>query len=161
MQYLHGLLHLKGVKNVMRWFLPVVILGIAAGCSKERIVPDRYEFDAEWAAASYFGPDALGYVDQYQLDLAQGRTDEDLALIESTFGEYSVEFTYAETAYGTKLLIARETGDEEDFVSIISIYKGYMVEFLMSPGEGSATLTDEQIQQCIAFLSELDFVAVE
>ena len=83
MQYLHGLLHLKGVKNVMRWFLPVVILWITAGCSKERFVPDRYEFDAEWAAASYFGPDALGYVNQYQLDLAQGRTGEDLELISS------------------------------------------------------------------------------
>lgn len=71
------------MKNVLRWFLPVAIVLMAAGCSKEQTVPDRYEFDAEWAAASYFGPDALGSVDQYQLDLAQGRTDEDLALISS------------------------------------------------------------------------------
>lgn len=69
--------------KVLRWFLPIAILWIAAGCSKETFVPDRFEFDAEWAAASYFGPDALGSVDQYQLDLAQGRTDEDLTLISS------------------------------------------------------------------------------
>ncbi|MCR4824564.1 MAG: hypothetical protein K5849_04315 [Bacteroidales bacterium] len=71
------------MKVILRWFLPVAILWIAAGCSKERTLPTRLEFDAEWAAACYFGPDAQGSVDQYQLDLAQGRTDEDLTLISS------------------------------------------------------------------------------
>ena len=88
-------------------------------------------------------------------------SDEDLAFLESTYDEYKVEFTYSETSYGTKLLIAKEVGDDEDFVSIFSIYKGYQVEFIMLPGEGNAALTDAQIQQCIAFLSELDFVPVE
>ena len=88
-------------------------------------------------------------------------SDEDLALLESTYSEYKVDITYGETAHGTKLLIAREVGNDEDFVSVFSIYKGYQVEFIMLPGEGSATLTDGQIQQCIAFLSDLDFIPVE
>ena len=96
-----------------------------------------------------------------QVERLNDLSDEELAVIEGTYEEYKVEFSYGETAYGTKLLIAKEVGDDEDFVSIFSIYKGYDVEFILVPGEGSDTLTDEQIQQCIAFLSELDFVAAE
>ncbi|MBR3105808.1 MAG: hypothetical protein IKH30_01335 [Clostridia bacterium] len=96
-----------------------------------------------------------------QVERLNDLSDEDLAFLESTYDEYKVEFTYSETSYGTKLLIAKEVGDDEDFVSIFSIYKGYQVEFIMLPGESSAALTDAQIQQCIAFLSELDFVPVE
>ena len=96
-----------------------------------------------------------------QVERMNDLSDEELADIESTYSEYDVEFSYAETAYGTKLLVAKEVGDADDFVSVFSIYKGYEIEFIMVPGEGSDTLTDEQIQQCIAFLSELDFVAAE
>ena len=96
-----------------------------------------------------------------QVERLNDLSAEDLAAIEATYNEYKVDFSYGETAYGTKLLIARETGDDEDFVSIFSIYKGYDVEFILTPGEGSSTLTDAQIQQCIDFLSELDFVAGE
>ena len=45
-----------------------------------------------------------------------------------------VEITYGETGLGTKLLIARETGADTDFVDILSVYKGYLVEFNMTPG---------------------------
>ena len=69
------------MKKILRWLLPVAIALIAAGCSKERLDFHRYEFDAEWAAAYYYGTDAAGGVNCFQLDLAQGRTDADLALI--------------------------------------------------------------------------------
>ena len=71
-----------------------------------------------------------------------------------------MEFSEAETAGGTKLLIARETGSDEDFVSIISLYKGYYVEFVLSPNPNAADqkLTDEQIQAGISFLSTLEFI---
>jgi hypothetical protein len=55
----------------------------AAGCSKEHLDADRYDFDAEWAAAYYYGTDARGEVNCFQLDLAQGRTDADLDLLSS------------------------------------------------------------------------------
>ena len=67
----------------LRCLLPVAVLLAAVACSKEQTAPDRYEFDAEWAEAYYYGADALGGVGSYQLDLAQGRTDEDLDLISS------------------------------------------------------------------------------
>ena len=87
-------------------------------------------------------------------------TDEDLAFIEGTFQvDYNVEITYAETTHGTKLLIAKEVGEKQDFVDIMSVYQGYFIEFVMTPGFEATdkTLTEEQIQMCINFLSELDF----
>jgi hypothetical protein len=71
-----------------------------------------------------------------------------------------VEISYKETAYGTKLLVAKEVGDDADFVDILSVYKGYSIEFLMTPNPSAKnqTLTDAQTQMCIDFLSELDFV---
>ena len=89
-------------------------------------------------------------------------TEEDFAYLESTFYEMdpTVEISYDETGLGTRLLIARQTEDLQDYFDILSIYKGYFVEFVMTPnpkGE-SRDLTDEQLRMCIDFLTELDFV---
>ena len=87
--------------------------------------------------------------------------EEALKGLETSFAEMNdVEISYKETAYGTKLLIAREVGDDTDFVDILSVYKGYSIEFVMTPNPDAKnqTLTDAQIQMCIDFLSELDFV---
>ena len=93
-------------------------------------------------------------------------SDEDLKLLESTFTNVDdVAISYAQTGYGTKLLIARENDSDNDteFVIILAIYKGYFIEFTMSPNEMAAdqTLTDAQIQMCIDFLTNVDFVAVD
>ena len=74
-----------------------------------------------------------------------------------------VSITYKETGYGTKLLIARETGSDTDFVDILAIYKGYFIEFNMTPNPKAAsqTLTDAQIQICIDFLTDVDFNPVK
>lgn len=90
--------------------------------------------------------------------------EEALKGLEESFAEMNdVEISYKETAYGTKLLIARETGDDTDFVDILSVYKGYSIEFVMTPNPDAKdqTLTDAQIQTCIDFLSEVDFVEVQ
>ena len=87
--------------------------------------------------------------------------EEDLKLLEETFTEMNdVEIGYRETAYGTKLLVARETGDDTDFVDILTVYRGYFIEFLMTPNPDAANqeLTEAQIQMCVDFLSDLDFV---
>ena len=86
---------------------------------------------------------------------------EEIETLKASFTDLNeVEFTEAETAAGTKLLIARETGSDEDFVSIISLYKGYSVEFVLYPNPMAAEqkLTDEQIRTGIDFLSNLDFI---
>ena len=97
------------------------------------------------------------------VDRMNDLTDEALKGLEASFTEMNdVEISYKETAYGTKLLIAREVGDDTDFVDILSVYKGYSIEFVMTPNPNAKTqtLTDTQVQMCIDFLSELDFVPV-
>ena len=89
---------------------------------------------------------------------------ETLAEIEATFKEEDeVEITYMETAYGTKLMMIRETEDKVDYIDFFTIYLGYQVEFVMtkSSEEGDAFITDEQIQTAIQFLSDVDFVPAE
>ena len=86
---------------------------------------------------------------------------EEIETLKASFTNMNeVEFSEAETAAGTKLLVAKETGSDEDFASIISLYKGYSVEFVLSPNPNAADqkLTDEQIQAGINFLSDLEFI---
>ena len=88
---------------------------------------------------------------------------EELAVLEGTFTEMGeVDISYMETGYGTKLLVARKTGDE-DAVTILAIYKGYFVEFNMypSPNAASQKLTDEQVKMCVDFLTDVDFNPVQ
>lgn len=73
--------------HCMKRFLGSILAVAAAllavsGCSKESL-STRVEFDAEWAAAYFLGTVGPGSVGNYQLALAQGRTDEDLTLISS------------------------------------------------------------------------------
>ena len=74
-----------------------------------------------------------------------------------------VDITYTETAYGTKLMVVKEIGGEEPFVDFLSIYKGYLVEFNLTPNPNLANpvLTEEQIQMCIDFLTNVDFNPVQ
>ena len=74
-----------------------------------------------------------------------------------------VVISYRETGHGTKLLIARENGSDTDFVDILAIYKGYFIEFNMTPNPKAAnqTLTEAQIGMCIDFLTNLDFTPIQ
>ena len=88
---------------------------------------------------------------------------EELEVLEKTFTDTDpyADIYYDETAYGTRLLVCRTTSDSYDYLNIFSIYKGYFVEFVMTPGKEAAPqkLTDEEVAGCIYFLSELDFVS--
>lgn len=89
---------------------------------------------------------------------------DDLAILEQSFTDMNeVEISYRETAYGTKLMVAREVGSDTDFIDILTIYKGYMIEFIMTPNTAMANqvLTEDQIKMCVDFLSDLDFVAAK
>ena len=87
--------------------------------------------------------------------------DEGLTALEKTFTDTDpyAAITYDETAYGTRLLVCRTQSDTYDYLDVFSIYKGYFVEFMMSPGQAAANqrLSDEEVESCIVFLSELDF----
>ena len=88
-----------------------------------------------------------------QVDRLNDLDDNALASIEATFSEEDdVKITYRYTAYGTKLLVAELDGEYIDFYTI---YKGYAIEFLLSPG--TEPMTDEQVNMVVSFLSDLDF----
>ena len=89
---------------------------------------------------------------------------EELAVLEGTFTELDdVQISYMETGHGTKLLVAREVGAAEDYVKFLAIYKGYFIEFTMypNPNTSNKTLTDEQVQMCVDFLTDVDFNPVQ
>ena len=88
--------------------------------------------------------------------------DEQLAILEKTFTDTDpyANIIYDETAYGTRLLLSRTTSETYDSLIAFSIYKGYCIEFTMTPGNVAVDqkLTDEDLENCNRFLSELDFV---
>ena len=88
--------------------------------------------------------------------------DEALGLLEKTFTDMdpTVEITYGETGLGTRLLIARQTEVNFNYIDFLSVYKGYFVEFVLVPSETATNriLTDDQLRMCIDFLTDLDFI---
>ena len=89
-------------------------------------------------------------------------TNEELDILEATYIEDDpgVEITYGETGYGTLLLIARHETETLDYIAFLSIYKGYFIEFVLTPSEQAEdkNLTEDQLKACIDFLTELDFI---
>ncbi len=87
---------------------------------------------------------------------------EELELIEKTFTDVdpTTDISYAETKYGTLLLVAKQLEKEVDYLELVSVYKGYFIEFAVtaSPYAEDRNLTEEQIWPCVEFLSDLDFV---
>ena len=87
---------------------------------------------------------------------------EALELLEKTFTDMdpTVEISYGDTGLGTRLMIAKQTDGEQDYIDFLSIYKGYFVEFVMIAPLASEdkNLSSEQLQLCIDFLTDLDFV---
>ena len=90
--------------------------------------------------------------------------DAALAQIEATFREEDeVDISYMETAYGTKLMVIKETKDSVDYVDFYTIYLGYEIELVLTQTEEMAgtSITDEQIATVIQFLSDLVFEPAE
>ena len=53
-------------------------------------------------------------------------------------------------------MVVTEALGDTDFVAVYTIYKGYELEFVMTPG--SNPLTEENTQMLVNFISEMDFV---
>lgn len=105
---------------------------------------------------------SIAFDEQYaDVERLNDMDDEALALLEQTFidNDPEVEITYGETGYGTRVLVAKHDTDDLDFIDFCSIYRGYMVEFMLLPAkEGDGNLNDEQIALCVSFLTNLDFI---
>ena len=106
---------------------------------------------------------SIAYDEQYSdVDRMNDLSQEDLDRLEETYIEEDpeVEITYGETGYGTLLLIARHETEDMDYIAFFSIYKGYCVEFVLIPSEQAEdkNLTAEQLQLCVQFLTDVDFI---
>ena len=76
---------------------------------------------------------SIAYNDLYaNVERMNDMSAEDLAILEQSFtADNSVDIDYRTTAYGSKLLVAREVGSDTDFLDILSVYKGYFIEFVI------------------------------
>lgn len=100
----------------------------------------------------------------YDVKRMNDMTEDQLQEIVDTFvnGGDEVTVSYRETSHGTKLMIVQEAEGSVDYVAIVSVYEGYMIEFDMMTGVSDEEgLTEAQIQMCIDFLSDLDFIPEE
>ena len=100
----------------------------------------------------------------YDVKRMNDMTDDQLQQIIDTFTNSGDEVTisYRETSHGTKLMIAQDAVGSVDYLAIISVYEGYMIEFDMTAGAAAEEgLSESQIQMCIDFLSDLDFIPEE
>ena len=109
---------------------------------------------------------AVAYDEAYaQVERLNDVDDETLAVLEKTFTDMdpTVEITYGDTGLGTRLLIARMSDNGQHYLDIMSIYQGYFVECVLVPSFQAAekTLTENQVQMCIDFLTEMDFVPAD
>ena len=100
----------------------------------------------------------------YDVDRLNDLPQEELEALEATYYDEDpeVNIDYRETGYGTLLLVAHHDTEELDYISFFSIYKGYCVEFVLIPGQEAEdkNLSEQQIESCLYFLTELDFVPV-
>ena len=100
----------------------------------------------------------------YDVKRMNDMSEEQIQTIIDTFTNDGdeMDFSFMETAHGTKLLVAKDKVEGVDIVAFLTIYEGYMIEFDMSTGfEATEPLTEEQIQMCVDFLSDLDFIPEE
>ena len=108
---------------------------------------------------------SIAYDELYgEVERMNDLSDEELAVLEDSFKEMDqVEIEYRQTGLGTKLMVVREVGNGQKFIDILSVYKGYFVEFNMTPNPNAAVqdLTEEQIQTAIQFLTDVMFEPVK
>ena len=108
---------------------------------------------------------SIAYDELYgEVERMNDLSDEELAVLEDSFKEMDqVEIEYRQTGLGTKLMVVREVGNGQKFIDILSVYKGYFVEFNMTPNPNAAVqdLTEEQIQMAIQFLTNVMFEPVK
>ena len=96
-----------------------------------------------------------------EVDRMNDLTEADLKFLEDTFDTKTGEITYLETAYGTKLMCVRSSLEGYEYASILTIYKGYMIETDLWAGAGSdGSLSDEDVQMMVDFLSNMNFESI-
>ncbi len=111
---------------------------------------------------------SIAYNDSYAADGVALKyndiSEEDVELIRESFLQAcdEAEFQDGETAHGTKLLLVKGKLGEEQFMDVYTIYNAYEIEIIATYGEDGEgkTLSEDQMQKMIDFVSDLDFVEI-
>lgn len=136
------------------------------------VVPDGYTFSENWyydILYATFTPDAengvtmtlsVGFSEEYADRSIGDLTDEELeSVVELTREDFNdPTITMQETAHGTKLIVADENSEYDEYAEITTIYQGYFISVMLQPGEEGVQLTVEQLQVAIDVLSNMEFV---
>lgn len=134
---------------------------VPEGYTMEITRADEIRIQAEFTPADAAKPTlklSIGWEDAWETGIKLNDVDEaDLQAIEYSFYWEDPDFqiSYTETAHGTKLLVAKLP--DNSTVYIYTLYEGYEIEFKLVSAD-PAGLTQEQIDTCIQFLSDMDFV---
>ena len=111
----------------------------------------------------------------YDVKRMNDMTEDQLQQIIDTFPEDdNLDVSYTETAHGTKLMVVKGSANPEDYAeyregdvpvkyaAFLTIYEGYMIEIdILDESEEEAGLSEEILQRCVDFISNLDFISVE
>lgn len=149
-----------------------VSVAIHDGLQFTFVVPDGYTFAEEWYGGilyADFEPQqdsgasmilSVGFSEEYANRSIGDLSDEELsALTEVTVADFSAPtLTVEETAHGTKLLVADENSQYDEYAEITTVYEGYFITMLVQPQNAETQLTQEQLQTAIGVISDMAFV---
>lgn len=88
-------------------------------------------------------------------DLSEEEMETLKELAAEDFSNPSIAVT--ETAHGTKLILADENSEYDEYAEIFTVYQGYFIGMLIQPQNG-APLTESEIQVAVDVLSGMEFV---
>lgn len=148
------------------------IVTIDEGLDISFIVPEGYTFNEMWFSGVLYadfepadGASAsmvlsAGASEEYADRSIQDLSDDELqALMDLAAGDfYNPTLTITETAHGTKLILADENSDYDEYAEIFTVYQGYFIGMLIEP-QGDAQLTEGDIQTAVDVLSDMEFVS--
>lgn len=136
------------------------------------VVPEGYSFAENWyndILYANFTPEdekgvamtlSVGFSEEYADRSIGDLTNEEFgAVVELTREDFNdPTITTEETAHGTKLIVADENSEYDEYAEITTIYQGYFITVMLQPAVQGTQLTAEQLQVAINVLSDMEFV---
>jgi hypothetical protein len=108
----------------------------------------------------------IGFSDEWDgVNTLADATEEDMAAVKDSFYEVTelnegdILFEDGETGLGTKLLIARDK--DGSFAAVYAIYMSHEIEVDLYPSGENGTISDEDVNTVIAFLTDVEFIPLE
>ena len=136
------------------------------------VVPEGYAFSENWYSDvlyADFVPEtedgatmilSVGFSDEYADRSIGDLSDEEFeTLVELTREDFNnPTVSTMETAHGTKLIVADENSEYDEYAEITTVYQGYFISVMIQPAQEGVQLTEAQLQTAIDVLSNMEFV---